>query len=668
MLLRVFSGLIAGCLPLAGLAQSDSLFTPDDAMIVFTEASVTDPDPEEVLEVMEGSEKINLNHTSQKELEKIPFLTGSQIRNLLSYRDRYGHIYSVNEIHAIEGFDSVTIRQMMPLVIAGASPPAIRLTPGNLLRKGHHDLVVRILQPFQRQAGYTENDSLRAADPENYFLGDPQKYYFRYRYTFSDQVIVGISGEKDAGEQFFRGSGSAGMDFYSGFLCYRSGGWLQQLVLGNYRACYGQGLTVGGNSFGSRISFANSMTWASGSRPSQSVREYGYLQGISLTCRSGPVEYTSFVSRVRSDASGTGYHRTPTEIEQRHAIRELLYGGHVSVRGKFFLVGITGYRGSRSGEDPAAPAIYNRFSLPGNVFGAAGIDGRIRFLSSQFFGELSISMNGGLAGVAGLFSSPAPGCEVLFLYRHYGRNYRNPLSTALSQSQSPVNEEGCYLKVSLQPWSWFRFTGYADLFRFPWLKYRVDGPSSGWEAGAMGVYSDSRLSASLRYGFRQCQTGGTDPVRYTDSLTENRIGDLKLDLTWKVSAALSMNTLVEVRSGSIGGVRQPAGYVAGQDIRYRSPGLRWGTDGRFLLFDVPSYFSRIYAWEPRLPYSYSSSLCLGSGIRFVAQGNWQFNRHLGVWVWIGVTDYFDRDHIGSGLEEISGNIKAEMQLQVRIGL
>ncbi|MFH1159727.1 MAG: helix-hairpin-helix domain-containing protein [bacterium] len=659
-------GILWASIPFYGMSQVDSTAAIEDAITSFSENYNMEPDAEEVLELLGRSKKINLNRTTAEELGQISFLTQKQIVNLLAYLTRYGQVYSIYELQAIEGFDSATIQNIVPLVTIGVPFPPVKLTPGNLIRYGHHELVIRVQQLLQQQAGYMGTDSLKEADPENYYLGNPQKYYFRYRYSFTDRLIIGFSGEKDAGEQFFRGSQASGMDFYSGFLCFQNSGWLKQFIIGNFRATYGQGLTLGGNSFGSSISFGTSMTWLSGGRPSQSVREYGYLRGVALTCRTGPIEYMAFVSHADRDGSETGYHRTPSENAKRNTIQELIYGGHLSYRGNFFLIGISGYRGTWSRDYPLKPDIYHRFSLSGSRFGATGIDGRIRFWFCQLFGEFSVSQNGGIAGIAGISSTPVSGFDLLFIYRNYGRNYQNPMATPMAQNPEPVNEQGFYLKLNLQPWSRISLTGYADLFRFPWMKYQVNGPSGGWEAGAAGRYSDARLSASLRYYVKQTQVDVSYPDLQTKPLTDNKISDLKVDLAWQVSPALSLNSLFECRSGTTGKTRQPAGYLVGQDIRYRSPGSTWGATAKFMLFDIPAYFTRIYAYEPHLPYGYASTVCIGDGIRFVLQLNWQVFRCFTVWGWLGITSYSDRNQIGSGPEEIDGNVRAEMQVQVKV--
>jgi hypothetical protein len=47
------------------------------------------------------------------------------------------------------------------------------------------------------------------------YLGSPPKLFFRYRYQDKNLLQYGIVGDKDAGEQFFKGAQKYGFDFYS---------------------------------------------------------------------------------------------------------------------------------------------------------------------------------------------------------------------------------------------------------------------------------------------------------------------------------------------------------------------------------------------------------------------------------------------------------------------
>lgn len=62
---------------------------------------------------------VNLNRTTQDELDKMPFLSDDQIENILSYVYRFGPIQTIFELQLIDGLDMTDIRRMLPFVRVG---------------------------------------------------------------------------------------------------------------------------------------------------------------------------------------------------------------------------------------------------------------------------------------------------------------------------------------------------------------------------------------------------------------------------------------------------------------------------------------------------------------------------------------------------------------------
>jgi len=87
---------------------------------------------------------------------------------------------------------------------------------------------LRYEQTFPKSAGYLVADSVRAINPDSYYPGSPQRYYFRYNYNWFDKLRIGFSGEKIRVSKFFRGAQPAGMDFYAAFLCISNIGILKK--------------------------------------------------------------------------------------------------------------------------------------------------------------------------------------------------------------------------------------------------------------------------------------------------------------------------------------------------------------------------------------------------------------------------------------------------------
>jgi len=187
---------------------------------------------------------INLNNTNHEQLSQLLFLDDRQINNLMNYILTYGMIYSIYELRVVDGFDTATIRKILPYVAVGQEMEKHPIRMKDLLRSGRNQFLMRFEQVVQKQAGYHVTDSVLKKNPNAGYAGSPVKLYFRYTYTFYNRLSIGLSGEKDAGEQFFRGNQKNGMDFYSGYISLLNSGILKQITIGNFNAAFGQGLTL----------------------------------------------------------------------------------------------------------------------------------------------------------------------------------------------------------------------------------------------------------------------------------------------------------------------------------------------------------------------------------------------------------------------------------------
>lgn len=76
------------------------------------------------------------------------------------------------------------------------------------------------------------------------------------------------------------------------------------------------------------------------------------------------------------------------------------------------------------------------------------------------------------------------------------------------------------------------------------------------------------------------------------------------------------------------------------------------------------YDSRLYAYEPSLPYAFSLPSYSGKGIRTCLVIQYKWTTPLGISAKVGRTDYGDRNEIGSGLDLITGSHKTDISLQV----
>jgi hypothetical protein len=99
--------------------------------------------------------------------------------------------------------------------------------------------------------------------------------------------------------------------------------------------------------------------------------------------------------------------------------------------------------------------------------------------------------------------------DVSLLYRHMDAGYQSFFGRAFTENTMPANEQGLYMGISLRPHSACKLNAYADFYRFPWLKYRVEAPSGGRDYSLQLTYTPhKRLELYTRYSSEQKSLNG----------------------------------------------------------------------------------------------------------------------------------------------------------------
>ena len=186
---------------------------------------------------------ININLATEEELLELPLLSEILVINLFNYRKRYGKLVSIFELNTIEGFDRAFITQLLPYIRLEDKGTFFHIPDEVFDINAKHQLIIRFKQVVQKQKGYEDfSDTLAGSGKSNYYLGSPQKIWIRYDFRIRNKLRLGITAEKDAGEECFKGSEKRGFDFYSPYLYLAGFGKFEKIVIGDYKLQFGQGL------------------------------------------------------------------------------------------------------------------------------------------------------------------------------------------------------------------------------------------------------------------------------------------------------------------------------------------------------------------------------------------------------------------------------------------
>jgi hypothetical protein len=206
---------------------------------------------------------------------------------------------------------------------------------------------------------------------------------------------------------------------------------------------------------------------------------------------------------------------------------------------------------------------------------------------------------------------------------------------------------------------------YGDYFRFPWLRFRVDAPSDGYELLSQASYTPSKtFKVSLRYKseIKQQNTDQTTLINFLDDVKRE---NYRLDIKWPLGKWFSMQNRVEVVQYKKGNAAPEFGYLASQDLDYSPRSSRLSGNFRLAYFNTASYNSRIYAYESDVLYSFAFGLYNGKGFRGYLNLKYKLAKSLDLWARYATFNYDNVQSVGSGLDEINGSMKSEMRLQVR---
>ncbi|HWH63943.1 MAG TPA: helix-hairpin-helix domain-containing protein, partial [Ginsengibacter sp.] len=172
---------------------------------------------------------INLNYTSVGQLQQLKLLSPVQINNLILYRKLLGNFISIYELQAIPGWSINLIKRIRPYITVSSKVNAFN-SVGSRLRSGRNTLLLRDIQTLEKSKGYF----LDSSTATNFYPGSPQHILIRYKYIFKNLLQYGVTAEKDAGEQFFKGAQKYGFDFYSAHFFVRKLGVIKSLALGDF--------------------------------------------------------------------------------------------------------------------------------------------------------------------------------------------------------------------------------------------------------------------------------------------------------------------------------------------------------------------------------------------------------------------------------------------------
>ncbi len=586
---------------------------------------------------------ININTATESDLQRLRFLSPQQIDAILL------HVYtqplhSLYELQLIPTLHPYEIRNLLPFLTVEPPTTEKPIYWKELFHHATHEINLR-------------------ADLRNIESNLPDPFYtsLKYKFNASNRLQFGITADHDLSEPWYTKKQTYGYDFYSGYFQLQNIGRLQKLVLGDFRASFGQGLTLCTNR---RFGGKTSMVMAAGT-PNEGLYRYASTSeadffrgaGATINCTHG-FTLSAFYSARKVDGhvengvfpsiQTTGYHRTEHELSGKRAVWQQVAGANLTWKYKHWKIGLTATENILGDTLRPEPNYYNANHFRGTRQFAAGLNYFYHNQRISLFGEIATAQNSrwGWAALTGIRFYPVSDIGLVAIHRYLSPTFDNMLASAFSEDSRNNDENGLYLGAEVKRVSKWRFAAYADAFSFAFPKYQIPTPSVGYDAFLQAdFYPNSSLQMAwklrakqkgesskyqLRYSLRWTENGWQLNTMFEGNLTSknnNLLASENQNIRTSESDTMLSLPLWGESEGALG-----LGFALSQDIAYTFSNVPITLQTRFSAFHIPNYDNRIYFYENDVLYAYSIPALYGIGGRFYLNARYRINSHISLYL------------------------------------
>lgn len=626
---------------------------------------------------------VNLNKCEQEELEDLEILSDQQIKSFIDYKAKLGNLFSIYELQVIPLFDISTLNTLLPLVTVGGYENDYHTSLLKMVNGSKRSLFIKTKTVLEEKSGYISDET-----GSSKYAGDKFNYYSRFKMKYENRLDIMLIAEKDPGELFFKGYNKNGFDYYSSHIyLYKYRNWLKELNVGDYTISLGQGLILHNDFSRGKSALVTKLkkNVSRVIRPYSSVNENLYFRGLATTfVIKKNIEFSIFGSYKQIDASLSeydeelesqsvfastlqisGFHRLESEINGKHSINEITFGGRVNYKLLNGYVGINVLKLYHDKPLLRQEKLYNKFKFSGNTLFNVSADFSYLYKRIMIFGEIARSENNSLALLQGLQYVPSSRLDIALLYRNYSKSYESINSNSFAESVGTNNESGLYLGINLHLNSQWSLSAYHDIWKFPWFRYNISSPSFGNELFLLLKYKKRRKynfyiqfkhenkyrDESEQFDIKKSYYGIKTRLRFHQNFILNK--------RWKLRNRVEFSTYKL-------NVTNSKGILIYQDIVFKPIEFPLSFTFRYALFDTDDYYSAIYAFEndilgeSLIPAYFRKGFRSYMNIRYKPNTKITAEMRLARW-------YFpDEASLGSGAEFINSNHKTDLKLQLKL--
>ncbi len=622
--------------------------------------------------------KVDLNKADESILSQLVFLSDADVQNIISYRSNYGDFLTIYELQSVPGLTFDKMNSLKLFVTVKAPKTSNQELKINSLDRQHNSIYFKWKYNIETARGF---QSINGAEPK--FIGDKNHLYLRYNHNSATERY-GLIIEKDPGELLTNQYSETGLDYLS--FHYQKKDvtpWIRQLNLGDFNISMGQGL-VAHSAFGTgKSSLSTSIKKGrQGIRAYNSVAENLAFRGMALDIAPQSDQWRSIVfasyiprdANLNLDSLGVtqfsslpegGLHRTSGERPDQDGVYELTVGGAVDVKVNDNLelgFNIIHHDFEKSFGSRLQP--YQIYRWQGDQLTSMSVDYNALFGGWNVYGEVARSSTDGWAQMHGLVKTLDPSFDLAMVYRDYGQRYQSLYANSFGENAAANNERGLYIGFEYRPAKKWSIRGFVDNWKNDWLRFRVDGPSTGKEYLLRLDYKERRkrhLYLQYRYEVKD-ENSNADLL--IDVPVARKIQRLRLHASHQIGNGIELRTRIE---GSLYHKENETerGILAYQDIISRKLESPLMVSARIAYFNISDFDSRIYTYENDLLFEYYIPSFAGHGFRYYAMARYNISRSIMAEIRWEQTNFFGADFVSSNDNLIEGSSISRVKAQVR---
>ncbi len=644
---------------------SDPQDVVQDLLESESEASEDDGNVDRIEDLLRNP--LHLNRASRSELESVPGMPFWLVDGILRARDSVAFA-SVRDLLRVTGMNRELLVRVQDFLTVDPDDAAKKYS-------------VELRQRTKRNVELTPNQRL-------VYPGNPYQLYSRLWMRYQPKPVGRPNRYLQAAWVTDKDPGETAINDQRSFYAMASDlPGISKVLVGHYQLEFGQGLAMGGASGLSKSSevIEPVKKRSRGIVPYHSTSENAAFFGSAATLAPiARTEVTLFSSRTRFDAStnpdGTvnsilldGYHRTESEQSRKNELREKMAGFHISTPYGRHRIGATYYRAWYDRQFVIDDSIRNRYRFSGQVnqVGALSLD--LRWAQSNLFGEVARDRSGDWAALAGWRNDWERGDFVL-VARRYDRDYQNLHAYGFGeQSGNTQNEQGIYAGIRVTPLRWWTVQTYYDVYRFPWRTVDVPGPVRGDDfliENRVRLWRNFECLARIKQERKDDALTVQDElgrdVRIIEPRTTRRI---RLQAEQNLEGRVRLRTRWEQVETGFPHANSPhtRGSLIHEDLKWKIS-RRITAYGRISLFDTDDFSSAIYEYESDVEGVFANTALYGRGVRWYVMGVYRIEKRaeIACKVWQIVRD--DLSNIGTGGDQLSGNVLTKWTIALRLAL